>query len=114
MSQPSLHTVVPEGIIMADDGTLSFYFSEALDGVDQLALQAFAMDFVNLESSDTEVNVDIIVDMPAMIKDMLEISYGFLQSDGTFLVDGDKRTAFESVKKQLQDSLALLDKIVYE
>ena len=111
----ALHTCVPEHFHLDTDGQLKLYFSEALDTLDQREMQCFAMNYVNSEGQDgPEVNLDIVLDLPKMFLSTVVGTYCEPLPNGTFLTEVSQRGAFEKLKKDLLESIAILDKIVYE
>lgn len=112
MSQESLHVIKPDTLHMADDGTLKFYFSDVLTSKDDLTLLAWAQDI--RDGRPEEINLDIVIDLPLLVREMLEYGYCGKLPDGKYHTEMNLKPAFDAVKKQLQDSLTLLDKIVYE
>lgn len=109
----AVHIVTPENIHVDKDGTLFYYFSDALDGKDQEVLRNWGMDLP--DHSVTENNLSIVVDLPAMVHDLLAIGYGSANETGTgYVVDVEHRAMIDAVKRQLEDALAKLNAIEYE
>lgn len=108
----AVHVVTPENIHVDKDGTLFYYFSDALDGEDQEALRNWGGE-LGL-NTPAENNLSIVVDLPAMMHDLLAIGYGSERAEGGYLVDHTHRPMLDAVKQQLEDVLAKLNAVHYE
>lgn len=107
----SAHVVTPENIHVDKDGTLFYYFSDALDGEDQEALRIWGHELTL--ATPAENNLSIVVDMPAMVHDLLAIGYGSERAEGGYLVDAEHRPMLDAVKRQLEEALAKLNTVHY-
>jgi hypothetical protein len=95
------------------DGTISFYFSDACDGEDQETLRKWGYDLTDSTTTD-ETNVAIIVDIPTSIHELLGSDYGHESATGGYAIEAEYRPTLEVVKKQLEDALAMFNRIEYE
>lgn len=108
------HNVTPTSLILEDNGTFSFYYSDALIDEEQSAMDAYAEDFVNNEGSGEEISLSIIVNLPALVSNLIDGDYCHRIPGGKFKANVTERAALESLRKQLQDSIDILDRVVYE
>lgn len=108
----SAHVVTPDNIHLDQDGTLHYYFSDALDGEDQDALRSWGHDLVGTGAA--EANVSIVVDLPTMVHDLLAIGFGSEKEGGGYLVESEHRPRFDALKQQLERTLALINAVTYE
>lgn len=108
----AVHVVTPENIHVDKDGTLFYYFSDALDGEDQDALRNWGHALP--DHQEAENNLSIVVDLPTMVHDLLAIGYGSERAEGGYLVDHTHRPMLDAVKQQLEDALAKLNSVHYE
>jgi len=104
-----------ESLTLDDDGTISLYFTEALalpEYPDHQAMYAWAERALD-PSRDGEANVSIVLDLPAMVKDLLGTCHGSENVLGGFTVKTTEQVALTKVKEQLQQALALFDRVTY-
>lgn len=108
----SAHVVTPDSIHIDKDGTLFYYFSDALDGEDQDALRTWGSE-LGL-SRPVENNLSIVVDIPTMVHDLLSIGIGSEREGGGYLVEPEFRPALDLVRVQLEHTLAMVNAVQYD
>lgn len=111
-SNDSKFVVEPTDLHMDADGKLFHYFSDALDSPDQVKMREWAYDLLDNKTAQ-ETNVSILVDLPKMVEGMLDGGYAQAMPDGSFLADPGIKPAFDGVKRQLEEALALLNRLQY-
>lgn len=105
-----------DSLMMDEDGTLSLYFTDSLampEHPNQLAMQTYA----ELATDPTrvgEASVSIVLDLPAMIKDLLSSDVGYEDDKGLFHIDEKHKPALDNVKAQLIDALILFNRVRYQ
>lgn len=113
--QASSVVVNAESLALDDDGTISLYFTESLalpEYPDHQALYTWAERALD-PSRIGEANVSIVLDLPALVKDLLITGHGCKNALGGFTVATTEKEALTKVKEQLEQALALFDRVTY-
>ena len=112
-SKDSKFVVESTNVFMDPDGKLFHYFSDALEDPDQVKLREWAQETINPTDMHSESNVTIVLDLPKAVEGILDDCYALAMPDGSFLAELDIKPAFEGLKRQLEEALALLNRLQY-
>lgn len=109
-------TLTTEDLMLDDKGQLILWYTNALwhdnDYPDQATMQAWAEKAVQ-SRQDQEVAVQINLDLPACVRDLLTFDLGEANELNGATVDPKYKDRLTVVKNQLEHALAMFNRITY-
>lgn len=116
MALKDVQHVVPVSSLNVDrDGNLYAYLTDSMLSEEETPLLEWAQktvrDLDDLRAP--EHTLAFVLDLPTAMLEILGEDCGHVKLNGRFEIDADQRERLTVVRKQLEDSLALFDKIDY-